>query len=152
MRIKMIASTVFALSLAFPAARASSRDEIPLDPALFTQFEQNAEHAEAREQTYLYTQLVHAYTSLAGKQMADGNMDEANLSLKHIEHFAHMIHAALAKDTKKLKDAELLMQSAAFRLGQCLRMVSSDDKPAVEATLHQLNSLNDEMLAQVFSH
>jgi hypothetical protein len=151
MRIKVIATTLFALSLAVPAARAFGRDEIPIDPALFTQFEQRAERAEAREQTYLYTQLVHAYINLAGKQMADGNMDEANASLKHVQRFARLIHAALAKDTKKLKDAELLMQSAAFRLGQCMRLVSSDDKPAVEATIHQLNGLNDEMLAQVFS-
>ncbi len=152
MCIRIVGSTLFALTLAVPAARASSHDELPLDPTIITQFEQRAEHAEAREQTFLYTQLVHAYINLAGKQMADGNMDEANASLQHIQHYAQMIHAALAKDTKKLKDAEMLMQSAAFRLGQCMRMVPSDDKPAIEATLHQLNGLNDEMLAQVFSH
>lgn len=152
MRYTIFAGTLLALSLAVPAARASSKDQVSLDPALITQLEQRAEHAEAREQAFLYTQLVHVYSALAGKQMADGDMDEANASLKHIQHFAHLIHTALAKDTRKLKDAEMLMQSAAFRLGQCMRMVSSDDKPAVEATLHQINGVNDEMLAQVFAH
>jgi hypothetical protein len=154
MRHTFVVTTIVALSLSFvePCARAASHDELNLDPASISQLEQRAEHAETREQAFLYTQLVHVYITLAGKQLAAGDTDDANVSLKHVQHFTQMIHAALVKNAKKLKDSEMLLQAAAFRLGQCMGMVSSDDKPVVEATLHQLNGVNDEMLAQVFSH
>ena len=154
MRHTLVVTTLVAISLSFAdtCARAASHDELNLDPANISQLEQRAEHAEAREQAFLYTQLVHVYITLAGKQLAEGETDEAHASLKQVQHFAQLIHTALVKNAKKLKDSEMLLQAAAFRLGQCMRMVSSDDKPDLEATLHQLDGVNEEMLAQVFSH
>jgi hypothetical protein len=148
-----VASVVVSVVLVFPlACHASSHEIEASDAAGLQQLEQRAEHAESREQAFLYTELVQVYTQVAGRQMADGEMDEANVTLKRIEHFAAIIHTNLVKNAKKLKDAEMLMHSATFHLGQYMHQVSSDDKPAVESTLKKLDKVHDELLAQVFAH
>jgi hypothetical protein len=148
-----VASVVVALLLSFPCAcLASSHDDLALDAAGLQQLEQRAEHAEAREQAFLYTELVQAYTQMAGKEMAAGNTEQANASLKRIQQFTARIHGGLAKNAKKLKDAEMMMHAATFRLKQCLRAASDEDQPAIASTIKELDKVHEELLAQVFAH
>ncbi len=44
------------------------------------------------------------------------------------------------------------MHNTTYRLGQVLHLVSGDDKVTVQETLKQLDQVNDEILAQVFTH
>jgi hypothetical protein len=148
-----VASVVVALALSLPSACwASSHDDAALNAAGLQQLEQRAEHAEAREQAFLYTELIQAYTQMAGKQVADGDMEHASASLKRIEHFAALIHSGLAKNAKKLKDAEMIMHSASYRLQQCLHAASYEDQPAIASTIKELDKVHEELLAQVFAH
>ena len=151
MRIPVAALAFMLLLLCAPRARASA-EELSLDAAALAQLEAKALRAEPREQCFLYTQLVQGYTDIAGKQMAAGNMEEASATLKRVEGFAQHIHIGLAKDTKRLKNAEMAMHSASRHLGQYLHLVSSEDKAVVESTLKQLDKVNEELLAQVFAH
>jgi hypothetical protein len=91
-------------------------------------------------------------TEIAGKQMRDGDIDKASASLKKVEHYAALIHLNLANDTKRLKNAELLMHHTTYRLGEYLHQASSEDRPTLQATLKQLDQVHDELLAQLFSH
>ncbi len=75
-----------------------------------------------REQCFLYTELVHTMTEIAGKQMLDGDIDHASATLKRVEHYAQLIHMGLANDTKRLKNAEMLMHHTTHRLGDYMRM------------------------------
>ncbi len=150
-----VASTalfLFLLPALCPARAAAHHDEQPLDPAGIAQLQQRAEHAEAREQAFLFTQLVEICTDLAGKQIAAGDIDQASTTMKLLQHYADRIHAGLARDTKKVKNAEMILHLATFRLGQSLRSLSNDDKAPMETTLHQLEKVHDELLAQVFAH
>ena len=150
-----VASTLCLLLLALPSARAASalsHDDLSGDATSLAQLEQRAEHAEAREQAFLYTELLQVYTAMAGKQVAAGELEQASTTLKHIQHCADMIHGGIAKNSKKLKDAEMIMHMAAYHLGQYMHTVSVEDVPAAESTLKQLNKVHDELLAQVFAH
>jgi hypothetical protein len=148
-----VASVVLALLLALPCAcKASTHDDPALDAAGLQQLEQRAEHAETRERAYLYTELVQAYTQMAGKQMAAGDMEHAASTLKRIQQFATLIHTALAKDARKVKDAEMLIHSASFRLKQCLRAASDEDQPTIASTIKELDQVHEELLARVFAH
>jgi hypothetical protein len=148
-----VASVVVALLVSFPSVCAAlSHDDVALDAAGLQQLEQRAQHAEVREQAFLYTELVQAYTQMAGKQIADGDTEHANASLTRIQHFASLIQAGLANNAKKLKDAEMMMHSASFRLRQCLHGASDEDQPAIASTLRELDKVHEEMLAQVFAH
>ncbi len=82
--------------------------------------------------------------------MAD--VDAASATFKKVEHYTQLIHLGLANDTKRLKNAELLMHHTAHRLGDLIRVASSDDRPVLNATLKHLDQVEAEILTQVFSH
>jgi hypothetical protein len=149
-----LAPFVIAFLLTFPISRAfaAGTNNTLIDPGALSQLEQRAEHASAREQCFLYTELVQGYTQVAGKQMAEGEMDQASATLKLVQSYATRIHVGLARDTKRLKNAEKMMHAAARSLGEYLHHVSIEDKAVVESTLKQLEKVNDELLAQVFAH
>ena len=149
-RFAIVASA--GLFLALPSARASSSSDELLDPAALADLEARAEHAQAREQAFLYTELVHNYVEVAGKQLAAGEVDEAKVSLTRVQTFAELVHKGLAKDTKRVKNAEMLLHATTFHLSQFVHMISSEDEAWVQATLKKLDKLHDELLAQVFAH
>jgi hypothetical protein len=140
-----------ALYLAAPARAAAIDESIPT-PATLAQLEARASEAKPREQCFLYTELVHTMTEKAGKEIADGDSEGAAATLKQVNMLAHLIHINLANDTKRLKTAEMLMHHTTYRLAEYLHLVSGEDKATVQATLKQLDQVNDELLTQVFSH
>lgn len=140
--------TCFAFSLPLHAAI----DESVPTPETLAELAQRAQQAKPREQCFLYTDLVHRMTEKAGKEIVDGDTDQAAATLKLVNQYAHMIHMSLASDTKRLKTAEELMHHTTYKLGEFLHLVSGEDKSTVQATLKQLDQVNDELLAQVFSH
>jgi hypothetical protein len=150
-RITILSALLLAL-FALPRAQAYSNDDALLDPAQLTQLEARADHAAPKEQCFLLTELVHNYTAIAGKELADGETEKATATLKRVQGYVARIHAGLARDTSKVKNAEMLMHTTARSLGEYLHHASADDKVVVEATLKQLEKVNDELLAQVFTH
>jgi hypothetical protein len=146
-----VASAALLLIVAFPPTRsfAAGANDV-LDSAALADLESRAEHAQAKEQCFLYTQLVHDYVEVAGKQIAAGDMDQATESLKRIQAFADRIH--MERDTKKLKNAETLMHMATYHLSQFMHMVSTEDMALLQSTLKRLDKLHDQLLEQVFAH
>jgi hypothetical protein len=148
-----VAGTALLLVLTFPSARAfASFDDVVLDSAALADMENRAEHAQIKEQCYLYTELVHNYVAVASKQLAAGDLDQANESLKHIQTYADRIHKGLGKDSRRVKNAEMMVHMATYHLSQLMHLVSSEDTALLQATLKQLDKLHDELLAQVFAH
>lgn len=139
------------LSLCSTGYASSIDDNLP-SPEAITQLEIRAQQANPREQCFLYTELVHNMTELAGQQILAGEPDKASATLKKVEHYAQLIHMNLARDTKRLKNAELLMHHTTHRLGDYMHAASNDDREVLQATLKQLDQVQDEILNQVFAH
>ena len=141
------------LLLSSPAtARAASNDyNLPTAEAL-VQLELRAQQANPRDQCYLYTELVHVMTEMAGKQMLNGDVDQATATLKKVNAYAKLIHMDLATNSKRLKNAEELMHHTSYRLTEYLHKASNEDRDTLQATLKQLDQVHDELLAQVFKH
>jgi hypothetical protein len=153
LRIRPTALLLLPLFLAFcTPVLASSVDENLPDAQALSQLELRAEQANPRDQCFLYTELVHTMTEIAGKQMLNGEIDQASATLKKVEHYAQLIHLNLANDTKRLKNAELLMHHTTYRLGEYLHKSSGEDRDTLQATLKRLDQVHDELLAQVFRH
>jgi hypothetical protein len=156
MRISVAASTLLLLlgsALVLPQARAITLtyDEV-IDAAALADLELRAEHAQISEQPFLFTQLVHDYVEMAGKQVAAGDMDQATASLQKVQAYADRIHANLGKSSKRVKNAEMLMHLATYKLTELMHVISSEDSILLQATLKRLDKLHDELLAQVFAH
>ena len=138
-------------ALAIPAHAASGIDE-NIDAQTIASLESRVLTANPREQCFLYTELVHKMTEQAGKQIVAGDDVAASATLKKIEHYAQMIHMHLANDTKRLKNAEMLMRHTTMRLTAFLHISSGDDREVVKSTLARLDVVQEELLTQVFQH
>lgn len=149
--LALFLTTVLLLTLT-PALHAAAVDENAPDAQTLTQMEAQAKQANPRDQCFLYTQLVHTMTVMAVKQIADGDDNGANATLKEINYYAQIIQANLAKNTKRLKNAQMLMDRTTVRLAEALHLTSDEDRADAKATLKQLNLVQNQLLDQVFKH
>jgi hypothetical protein len=150
MRLHSVAlSLPFCMALAVPCFASSSA--IVTDEAALAQLEHRAQQANPREQCFLYTELVQEMTVVAGRQLLNGESDRATATLLRIDHYAALIHMDLARDARRLKQAQILMHGASRHLGEYLHLLSPQDKLLVQGTLKQLDRVNDELLTQVFA-
>lgn len=138
-------------ALAIPARAAAIDDTVP-SAEVIAQLEQRAGAANPREQCFLYTELVHTMTEKAGQEIADGDTEQATRTLKQVSLYARLLQQNIARNAKRLKDAEELMHHTTYRLAQVLHLAAPEDKAEVQATLKQLDQVNDELLSQVFAH
>ncbi len=142
--------TVATLLVATSPARAA--DSITPEEQAIALLESRAAQASLKDQCFLYTELVHSMTELAGHQMLAGDSDRANATLRQVTHYAHLIHLGLSKDTRRLKNAEQVMQQTTFRMSSFLRATSGDDRTNVQLALKQLNHVEEELMTEVFKH
>jgi hypothetical protein len=139
------------LMLCAPVHAAAIDETLP-DAQTLSQLETRAQLADPREQCFLYTELIHTMTEIAGRQMRDGNVDEASIMLTRINHYAQLIHMELAGNSKRLKNTEMLMHHTTYKLGEYLRRASAEDRLTLQATLNRLDQVHNEILTQVFKH
>ena len=148
----LLPALLLASSFGRPAAALSGPTEASFDETILTGLEQRAAAAEPRERCYLYTELLHDWTELAGREMADGREAEAASALEHADADALHLKTTLAGDSKRLKNAELLLEHTAHRLSDMVRVASMDQHDAMQAVLKHLNNVHDALLAQIFAH
>jgi phage terminase large subunit len=126
-------------------------DNLP-DAQALAQLEQRAQQAGPRDQCFLYTELVNTMTEVAGRQMLNGDIDQASATLKKVNHYAQLIHLDMASNSKRLKNAEMILHHTTYRLGEFLHKASSEDQDTLKTTLKQLDKVHDELLAEVMKH
>jgi hypothetical protein len=135
--------------LSLTCAYASASDEGDSATALAA-LHVKADQAQPRDRCFLYAELVSQMTDLAGKQFNSGESGQASQTLQFVQRYAKKIHLGVTDDSQKLRDAELLIRRASFRLKGILSAATYDDRPALEVTLKQLNEVQSELLMQVF--
>jgi hypothetical protein len=137
----------FTLSLTCAYASASNLGDTPT--ALAT-LQAKADQAQPTDRCFLYAELINRMTELAGQQFNSGDSEHALETLKLVQRYAEKIHTGAVHDSKKLKSTELLMQGTSFRLKHILCEASYEDRPALEATLQQLDQVQAQLMMEVF--
>ena len=150
MRFVAVSTAVLSLSFLLPAPGAFAIDEKIPDTQMLLALEQRANEAPPKDQCFLYAEIVHQMTELAGRQLSAGDIEHASATLKAVQQYAGKIHMGMANDSKRLKNAEILVRHTAFRLKDILSSASLDDRPTLDATLKQLDQVQAEMMLQVF--
>jgi hypothetical protein len=135
------------LSLICAYASASTLDD---SKTALAALQAKADQAQPKDKCFLYAKLVSQMTDLASHQLNSGDSGQASETLKLVQQYAEKIHMGVADDSKKLKDAELLMQRTSFRLQDILSQASYEDRQTLEATLKQLNLVQAQLMTQVF--
>ncbi len=139
-----------ALALSLSCVRAFAIDEKIDDPQAMAALVAKADQAQPKEQCFLYAELVHQMTELAGQQFSSGDEDHASATLRLVQKYAEKIHMGVAEDGKKMKNAEQLMRHTSFRLNGILNAASYEDRQMLQATLKQLEQVQTELMMQVF--
>ena len=147
LRCVAIVVVISTLSLICAYASASALDD---SPAALAALQAKADQAQPKDKCFLYATLVSRMTDLAGHQLNSGDSRQASETLKVVQQYAEKIQMGVVGDSKKLKDAELLMQRATFRLQDILSEASYEDRQALEAALKQLNQVQTQLMTQVF--
>jgi hypothetical protein len=141
------APVIFILLLAGAHASASGVNNSPI---AVTALQAKADQAGPRDRCFLYAELVSQLAEVAGRQFNSGDSMQASETLKLMQLYAEKIHMGVADDSKKLKNAELLVQRTSIRLKDVLSGSSYEDRPALEAALRQLNQVQEQLMMQFF--
>jgi hypothetical protein len=149
--MRPIGLLLFIALLLAPVSHASGADnKPPLDPVALSALVAKANVASPKDQCFLYAELVHQMTLLAGRQLSEGQ--DPSATLRAVRDYTQKIHLGEAKDNKRLKNAQILMEHTAFRLNEFLHSAALDDRPILESTLKNLNEVQNELMMQVFRH
>jgi hypothetical protein len=136
-------------ALALPACAANLDNKIP-DQQSIDALEIRASQAPAREQCFLYAELVHDMIEFSVRQYAEGDPVKATGFLKKAQEITHKIHLALSDNDKRLKNAQILLRHTAFRLNELLHTTAFEDRSLVQQTLADVNQAQTEAMLQVF--
>jgi hypothetical protein len=131
MRFLTTAVVISTLSLTCAYVSASRLDDSPTALAML---KAKADQAQPRDRCYLYAELVSQMTDSAGQQFNSSDSGQALETLKMVQRYVEKIHMGVSDDSKKLRDAELLMRRTSFRLKGILSRASYDDRQALEVT------------------
>ncbi len=147
----MLVLSTLAFTVLAPCTLHAADDHL-VDAVGLQALAQKAEHAGLRDQCYLYAQLVRNSTEVANRALASGDSAAGALALHAVEMYTASLDTALAKDAKKLKDAEILLRESAFRLKAAMLASSLEDRPAMTAALSKINATEAKVMGAVFEH
>jgi hypothetical protein len=147
MRRKTAIVAIFVLSLSCIHGAAST--PIVSQRALAS-LQAKADQAQPRDQCFLYAMLVNQMTNLAGQQFDSDDPRQASETLKLVRRYVENIRTGVTGDSRKVKDAELLVRRSSFQLRNILRESSLEDHLALETTLKELNQVQEQLMIQVF--
>ncbi len=146
---RWFATLVLLLAVAVPAC-AAAMDGKPPDPQSIAALQARISQAPAKEQCFLYAELIHEMTEYSLHEYAAGNVERASALLQQVQQMAHKLHAAVSENDKRLKNAELLLRHTAFRLTEMVHSMSYEDRPVAEEALNQVNAADQKAMMQVF--
>ncbi|HEY4009145.1 MAG TPA: hypothetical protein VGM11_03260 [Acidobacteriaceae bacterium] len=133
------------------SARASGPDEAQLDVPALNELEQRADAAQPRDQCYMFAEVLHGLTELAGREIAAGDDQGATVTLLHLDSVAAKMEKASAVNPKRLKNAEMLLEHITRRLSDMAHVASAGQRSATQAALQQVDRLHTQVLAVLFS-
>ena len=146
-RCATIAVAMFVLSLSY--IHGAALTPISSQRALAS-LQAKAEQAQPRDRCFLYAMLVKQMTNLAGQQFDSDDPGQASETLKLVQHYIENIRTGVNGDSRKVKDAELLMRRSSFQLTNLLRESSLEDRLVLQTTLKELNQVQEQLMIQVF--
>ena len=143
-------ATALVVSTLFLIGADTSASGLDDSPTTLAALQTKADQAQPKDKCFLYAKLVSQMTDLAGRQFNSGESGQASETLKLVQKYAEKIHMGVVDDSKRLKDAELLMRRTSSRLQDIRNEASYEDRQALEVTLKQLNQVQAQLMMQVF--
>jgi hypothetical protein len=107
----------------------------------------NAEHDPSPKH---FAEVVRAEVEVADQQFTAGDNDKAQATIKELLEFTQKTVAAATGKHHGLKDAEIDLRKAEYRLNDVLHSLDADDQPPVKKAIEQLEDARKDLLALMF--
>ncbi|WP_156993448.1 hypothetical protein [Terriglobus sp. TAA 43] len=140
-----------AMMALMPLALHAADNLATIDPSMIATLQLRAEQAAPRDQMQLFADLADKISLLATKQIADGDEEHAQATLKQLEACTAQMEITLKLDSKGMKKAEMLLHTTNRRLKDLVREASGDMKPMVQSALKRLDQAQTSLLSAVFA-
>ena len=114
--MRFLTTAVVISTLSLTCAYYAPASRLDDSPTALATLQAKADQAQPRDRCFLYAELVSQMTDLAGQQFNSGDSGLASETLKRVQRYAEKVHSGVADDSRRLRDAELLMQRTSFRL------------------------------------
>lgn len=134
------------------AVSGTPANEAVSTASALTDMETRAAQAEPRERCFLYTELLQGWTEFAGRSLAAGDNATAATAIQHADANALRLKETIHRDSKRLKNAELLMERSVHRLSDIVRASTMEERDSLRAVLRRVSDVHDDLLAAVFAH
>lgn len=144
-------AVTWAVMLLFSSTRVFAANAKAPNAHELVKLEARAAQARPQDQCLLYAELVEMATDLAVAQIQSGSEDQALATIASVESYASRIDLRHSKTARKLKNAEILLGQAAFRLRELLMGAPLEDRPSLERALKRVNVVQSALLLQVFA-
>ena len=89
---------------------------------------------------------------MAGREIAAGNDDAARFAMQQADADAAKLKVAIARDSKRLKNAELILEHSVRRLSDMMRVTTMDQREVMQTVFRHVSSVHDDLLEAVFAH
>jgi len=142
---------IVVLALLLPLACVETQASIlPQHAIAVSELQAKADEALPQERCFRYAELLSRMADIAGLQFGTGDPVAGEETLKLVQQYALKLQASIGDDSKKLKLAETLLERTSFRLEGILHEASYENRAALDMTLKQVNSVQTQVMMQVF--
>lgn len=134
-----------------PLTAHAADNFVVVDSSMIATLQLRAQQAPPRERVQLFADLADKISLLASKQIADGDEEHAQGTLKQLEDTTALLETTLKQDSKGLKKTEMLLHTTNRRLKDLFRGASGEMKPVVQSALKRLDQAQATLLSAVFA-
>ena len=134
------------LALPVLAAALAARDP----QAILRELKERARTAKPAEATLANARVVQQEIAIADQYFNDGDVDKGQAAVDDAVHYAELAGTALHKDSKHLKEAEIILREAGRQLEEIRRSLAYDDQAPVQKAEDRLEKIRHAVLAQMF--
>lgn len=97
-----------------------------------------------------FAAVVRAEVEVADQQYTAGDSDKAQATIKELLEFTQKTVDAAKATHHDLKDAEIDLRKAEYRLNDVLHTLDAEDQPPVKKAVEQLEEARKDLLALMF--
>ena len=97
-----------------------------------------------------YAEVVRAEIELANAQYTAGDNDKALATVKELVEYTQKTVDAANTTHHDLKDAEINLRKAEYRLNDVLHTLDAEDQPPLKKALEQIEEARKDLLALMF--
>ena len=112
----------------------------------------NAEKKSSADRARAYADIARELVEVANQQFTDGEVDNAQASVKEAVAYSEKSAIAAQEKGKKIKNTEITLRETARRIDEVRRTVAADDQPPLAAAVVRIEELRRELLAHMFGN